>query len=512
MEKQFNRVLVRSISLVLMLALFVSCFAGCKNTSDEGSEYSIYTTVVYEDDDTGVDGDTAQDSTSSSEGSSGSGGQTADTGSSGGTSTEAVKTDGKTFTIMSAYLPQSKSKAQYTFEKLFWERAEEVEKEYGVKIKVISGYPNTNNLAALIMAGKKVANILETNVEDVTNLASAGYIIPWDDVAGVDVKNSNFWSGYTNAATLGTKHYGVQFEKPPELRYCVVVNKTLLSSKGINADEIYNLVENKQWTFAKFLEYAKKATDTSKGTYGLGGTPSKVAQMLMAANGGKVVTINSNGKASATYTSKNIKNALDWMYDLVNTSKVYYTVSAQFEDGKADSAAPDYIQSFIDGKLAFLLEDSWVLNQQIRPKVAKKGNNISFGLLPVPLGPDAGSKGYMSLSSYARVFTITKTNNEQAFTAKILNALAEYPEGYDAGNWQDEVAADYFQEGDTKSLNMYLKLLENMESDPGMGLPRVYEGFIDSAMFTPIFYDKNTPSAAIDAIGTTYDKAISELF
>ncbi len=510
MKKQINRFLVRGIAFVLMLALFVLSFLGCKKTTDDDSWYSVYSTVEWVEDTQG-EGNSSEDGSSVNNTSSGKNNSSTSAVSSDKSDTK-IETNGKTFTIMSAYLPRSKSKAQYTFEKLFWERAEEVEKEYGVKIKVIEGYPNTNNLAALIMAGKKVANILETNVEDITGLASAGYIIPWNNVAGVDVKNPNFWSGYTNAATLGTKHYGVQFEKPPELRYCVVVNKTLLASKGIKADEIYTLVENKKWTFAKFLEYAKAATDTSKGTYGLGGTPSKVAQMLMAANGGKVVTINSAGKASATYTSKKIKNALDWMYDSVNTNKVYYTVAAQFEDGKADSSAPDYTQAFIDGKIAFLMDDSWVLNQQIRPKVAKKGNNMSYGLLPVPLGPDAGNKGYTSLSSYARVFTITKTNNEQDFTAKILNALAEYPEGYDKNSWQDEIAADYFQAGDTKSLNMYLKLLENMESDPGVGLPRVYSAFIESAMETPIFYDKNTPSAAIDAIGTSYNKTISELF
>ncbi|MBQ6825619.1 MAG: hypothetical protein IJP34_03025 [Clostridia bacterium] len=508
MKKQINMILVRGIAFVLMLALFVLSFSGCKKTNGEDM-YSVYSTVEWVEDEQG-EGDSSEDGGSGNNASSNKD-NSSTTGSSGNSNTK-VETKGKTFTIMSAYLPQSKSKAQYTFEKLFWERAAEVEKQYGVKIKVISGYPNTNNLAALIMAGKKVANILETNVEDITALASAGYIIPWDDVAGVNVKNPNFWPGYTKAATLGTKHYGVQFEKPPELRFCMVVNKTLLASKGIKADDIYTLVENKKWTFAKFLEYAKAATDTSKGTYGLGGTPAKVAQMLMAANGGKVVTINSSGKATATYTSKNIKNALDWMYDLVNTNKVYYTVSAQFEDGQANNAAPDYTQAFIDGKLAFLMDDSWVLNQQIRPKIAKKGNNISYGLLPVPLGPDAGNKGYNSLSSYARVFTITKTNTEKDFTAKILNALAEYPKGYDKNSWQDEVAADYFQSGDTKSLNMYLKLLANMESDPGVGLPRVYSAFIESAMETPIFYDKNTPSAAIDAIGTSYNKTISELF
>ena len=517
MNKTVRKKMIRGMSLILSLSLLVVSFAGCKSSKDDGSEYSTYTTVIYDDSEVqpGADGNQSQGGSGGSK-VSGSGGSQVTGGNQTTSSTTSdeikVDTKGKTFTIMSSYLPQTKAKAQYTFEKLFWQRIEEVEKEYDVTIKVINGYPNTNNLASLIMAGKKVANILETNVEDITGLASSGYIVPWNTVKGVNVNNPNFWSGYTKAATLGKNHYGLQFEKPPELRFCIAVNKTMLESKGIDADGIYKLIDKKQWTFAKLLEYARATTNASQGTYGIGGSPSKVSQMLIAANGGKIVTIGSNGKASPTYNSSNIKNALDWMYDIVNTSKVYYTVSAQFQKGQADTGGPDYVQSFIDGKLAFLLDDSWVFNQQIRPKVAKKGNNIKFGLLPMPLGPDAGGKSYTSLSSNARVFTITKTNNERDFTAKIMNALAEYPKGYDANSWQEEIAADYFQKGDTNSLNMYLKLLSNMESDPGVGLPRVYGGFIDKAMFTPIFYDKNTPSAAIDALGTTYDKTIKNLF
>lgn len=517
---------VRLTALILSLVLLNGMLAGCKK-SDGGDEYSTFTSEIWVDvDDTdgdGEDGNTDSEggntdsdgNGSHTEGGSKTQGGSSGTGtqSSGGSKDNNVKTEGKTFTIMSSYLPTSKSKAQYTFEKLFWQRVEEVEKEYGVTIKVIAGYPNTNNIASRIMAGKKIANILEANCEDITGMASAGYIIPWDNVEGVNINNPNFWQGYTKAATLGSKHYGLQFEKPPELRFCIAVNKTLLKNNGIDANGIYTLVEKRQWNFAKFLEYAKKTTNTSAGTYGIGGPPAKISQMFIAANGGKIVTIGSNGKANPTYTSKNVKNALDWMNNIVNNDKVYMTTSAMFEKGKADSAAPDYIQNFIDGKIAFLMDDSWVFNQRIRPSIAKKGNKIEFGLLPVPLGPDAGNKSYSSLSSYARVFVITKTNNEHAFTAKILNALAEYPSGYDANSWQSEIAGDYFQSGDKQSLNMYLQLLNNMEIDPGVGLPRVYSEFMDKAMYQTIFYGNGkTPGAAIDAIGTSYDKTIKALF
>lgn len=504
--------LLRLTALMLSVLLLNGMLSGCKKSNGD-DEYSTFTSEIIID-----DGDDASQN-QQSDNSQGSGKTESGSKSSGGSASSSssgvknVETKGKTFTIMSAYLPQSKAKAQYTFEKLFWQRAQEVEKEYGVTIKVINGYPNTNNIASRIMAGKKIANVLEANCEDITGMASAGYIIPWDSVNGIDIGNSNFWAGYTKAAALGSKHYGLQFEKPPEPRFCIAVNKTLLKNNGIDANGIYTLVKNRQWNFAKLLEYAQAATNSSAGTYGIGGTPGKVAQMLIAANGGKIVTIDSAGKAHPSYTSNNIKNALDWMNDIVNNKKVYMTSSDMFKTGKADSASPDYVQSFIDGKLAFLMDDSWVFNQKIRPAVAKKGNKTEYGLLPVPLGPDAGNKAYSSLSSNARVFVITKTNNEQDFTAKIFNALAEYPNGYDKNSWQSEIASDYFQSGDTQSLEIYMQLVNNMETDPGIGLPRVYSEFINKSMYEPIFYGSGkTPGAAIDAIGTSFNKTIEGLF
>ena len=422
------------------------------------------------------------------------------------TAGSSVVTKGKTFTIVSSLLPKRDSKSKVLFEQIFYKRVAEVEKEYGVTIKVVNTLSgDAAHVAPLIQAGKMVANVVETQVRWLPALVSAGYIKPWDQVPGIDLNNPNFSAGYTKVATIGSKHYGLQYMKPPEVRYCVVMNKNLLTKAGIDPNGIYTMINNKTWNFDKLLEYAKKTTNTGKGIYGIGGNPEYLMEMLMNANEARIVTIGSNGKATPTYTSNNVVEALDFMNKLINVEKVYKTTATMAK--KTGFYTPDYISEFVQGKCTFLFEDSWVINHSIRPKV----KNFDYGMITVPLGPSG--KTYTSSSGHARVFYITSTNKELDFTVKIFNALAESPSGYTGDQWwKDEVALDYFQSGDANSPKTYEYLLNNMSFDFGLGMENVFDGFKDAA-FGSIFWNSGkTPSAAIAGIKGNYDKAINDFF
>lgn len=530
MAKKHMNSFVRIFSIMLCAVLICSAGTGCKDSGPAESEDEYYTSTIRRpvdnnDDDNNNDANdedsntsvetqdpNGEQNTSSKKGSTG-------TNNNGETSSKAtanndkdlddVKTEGKTFTICSSYLPAKESEDNTLFEQIFFKRVREVEKKYGVTIKIINTLEVTaDGLASFIRAGKPVANILETDVRRLPAMIAAGYIKPWNQIVGVNVNNPNFFAGYTNSAKIGGNYYGLQFEKPPEVRYCMVMNKNLLKQKGINPDDIYNMVDKKKWDFATFLDYAKRTTNAGSGIYGVGGNPEYVMEMLMSANNAQIVTLNANGKATPTYTSQNVVKALEFMNQLINTDKVFYTTSGMFSRNTYASSMPDYINQFIQGKLTFLMEDSWALNQRIRPQV----KNFDYGMLPVPLGP-SGTK-YTSSSGHARVWFTTSTNKDLDFTAKIFNALAEAPAGYSGSNWwQDEVQLDYFQNNDTKSLGVYTNLLNNMVVDHGLGMPNVFSGFENKVMYEPMFWSSGkTVSAAIDSIKGNYDKAINDMF
>lgn len=340
------------------------------------------------------------------------------------------------------------------------------------------------------------------------SLIAAGYVQPWNNLSGINVNDSKYTSSYTKIATVGNKNYGLQYMKPPEVRYCVIMNKNLLKGAGINADEIYSMINNKTWNYDKLLEYARATTNASKGIYGVGGNPEYFMEMIMGANNANIVTLNSNGKATPTYSSQNVVEALTFMNKLVNIDKVYMTNAAMSSKDTYYSGQPDYIDQFIKGKITFLFEDSWTLNQKIRPKV----KNFEYGMVTIPLGPSGTD--YNSPGGHARVFCITSTNKELDFTAKIFNALAESPKGYSGDQWwKDEIQLDYFQANDTKSFDIYMLSLKKMTIDHGTGMDNVFDDFERKVMLEPIFWGSGkTPAAAIEGIKGNYDTSINDLF
>ncbi len=532
MAKKHINFFVRLFSMMLCVALVCSVGTGCKGSGsgDDGDEY--YTSTIKRPVDNnnadGEEGDTNEESNTNTESQGTDSGQntSAEKGEDGksnsngskvsskaGTSNDKnlddVPTKGKTFTICSAYLPTKESEDNTLFERVFLKRVREVEKEYGITIKIVNSIVvKADQIASFIRAGKPVANILETDVRNLPPMIAAGYLKPWNKVDGVNVNNPNFFTGYTNAAKIGGNYYGLQFEKPPEVRYCMVMNKNLLKQKNIDPDGIYNMIEQKKWDFTTFLDYAKRTTNAGNGIYGVGGNPEYVMEMLLSANNAQIVTLNANGKATPTYTSQNVVKSLEFMNQLINTDKVFYTTPGMHKRDTYAASMPDYINQFIQGKLTFLMEDSWVLNQRIRPKV----KNFDYGMIPVPLGPSATN--YICSSGHARVWLVTSTNKELDFTAKIFNALAELPAGYSGNDWwKDEIQLDYFQNNDTKSLKIYTDLLNNMVVDHGFGMSNVFSSFENKVMYEPMFWSSGkTVSAAVDSIKGTFDKAINDMF
>ena len=72
---------------------------------------------------------------------------------------------------------------------------------------------------------------------------------------------------------------------------------------------------------------------------------------------------------------------------------------------------------------------------------------------------------------------------------------------------------DYFQNNDTKSLGVYVDLLNNMVVDHGLGMPNVFSSFENKVMYEPMFWSSGkTVSAAVESIKGNFDKAINDMF
>lgn len=418
---------------------------------------------------------------------------------------------GYTFNLYDEWAPTKITKTSTTFEKMLFQRIEEVEKELGCTIKITNNfYVGMDSMSPLILSGKKVADIIAMMPRQITAMAGNNYIIDLKSVNGINVKDSKWNASYTKVATVNNKVYGLSFTKPPEVRMCVIFNKTLLSNSGVDANGIYNLVRNKKWTFSKFAEYAKAATKTTNGkttTWGVGGAPKYVTECLLGANNANLVTLSGNA-AKATFSSQQSIDAIKFFDQLVNTDKSFMIADGMRSISTYAASVPDYTNAFLKGKVAFLIEDSWVVNQKVKLGV----KNFDWGVVPLPMGPNAS--GYVSPAENANLYCITSTNKDLAKTVKIFNALAEPAKGYEDDDWWlDEIQEDYFQSNDKDSLEMYRLCLDNSTYDVGIGVESLLDAFLNNGVYGPVFYGSgNTVETGIKSISGTYDNAIASTF
>jgi len=464
----------------------------------------------------GTGGSNSSQNGTGSNGSNSSKGGTGSNGTSGGGTTPAtsskpinnVQTKGKTFSILSELLPASASKDNTVFEKMFFERVAEVEKQFECKINIIRNIdPKAETFAAMVQSGKKVADVVEVELRFLPQLVGAGYLKPWNDVPGINPNDTKYTPSYTKMAKFGTKNWGLMFLVPPEVRYCIMMNKTLLKNSGVDADGIYGLIDAGTWDYETFAQYALKATNAGSGKYGVGGSPGDVAEMLLGANNARLVTLDGNAKATGTYTSSAVKQALNFYNRLVNTDKSLMINSTM--SNANTFAPPDYSDQFVKGNIAFFMCESYLVNQLIRPTV----KNFDYGMLTLPKGPNASD--YCSPSGHARVFTVTSNNKgtDLEFTAKVFDALAVPPKGYSGDWWKDEVQLDYFQRSDTKSLNIYVKNLESAMYDVGLGIIELDKRFKDTTVMGPIFFHSGlNVDSAVNSILGSYDGMINDVF
>lgn len=512
-----------SAALAAMLLLASAALTGCG------------TTTVTEDSSTVViTGATKDRSSSDAETSGGSGsnetqgGGTDANGTKGNTATTTRgntnnsgstvdKTDVKnyTFTIMSPWLMRSEKDAVTEYEKTFWTKINKIQKNEKCTIKIVAGnLPTIDHLRAQIMSGSKVADIVHVKAEETLGLAAAGYITPWNKVSGINTGDSRWVASYTKLGSVGSDVYGLNWMRAPEARMCVIVNKTLLKDSGVNED-LYSLVDAKKWTWSKLQEMAKqvtvKHTSNNRTTaYGVGGWYQEIARALWISNGAALATY-ANGKAAAGYTSARMAEAINFMNTLVNTDKSFNATN--YRDSKTFNSTDngDSRSAFLDGKLAFMFEETWFVNQYLKPANPK----FEYGIVPVPIGPSESN--YRTDAGTAGVFVCTSTNaasNTIAKTVKILNLLAEPEKGYEGESWWEyDLKKEYFQSGSAdKDLKMYKLCLDTAVADYGVTVNTLYNQFDRKVVQGAVFLGESSVSSAIQSLGTTYDKAISSMF
>ena len=182
--------------------------------------------------------------------------------------------------------------------------------------------------------------------------------------------------------------------------YPMFMNIELLQNRGINADDIYTMQENKEWTWAAFKEVAKRVThdinaDGVPDIYGTTVGGANVLDAYMVSNGTNYIQ-HENGSFTFKVDNSGIE-VLNFLKELVMDGAARTT---ELNGGFSDTQD---VADFIGGKIGFqilVFQRTWITG-------GLKDMASPYGVVSVPMGPSVTDyhyidKCYPSYSMYAQ--------------------------------------------------------------------------------------------------------------
>ena len=194
----------------------------------------------------------------------------------------------------------------------------------------------------------------------------------------LDFSKDKWSSGVHNLMAKNGAIYGFRGIEP-EPRGCMYFNKRLLTEVGIDPDELYELQERGEWTWAKFDEICSKVQRDVNGdgiidVYGMVQQQSNFHMAAVIANGGSFIGKDENGKFFNNLGSKETLEALNWS---ISMQQKY--LCPQGEDSW------DYfISAFNEGKACFFADQVYRAGQMIN----NEARLDEFGCIVFPKNQD----------------------------------------------------------------------------------------------------------------------------
>lgn len=399
-------------------------------------------------------------------------------------------------------------------ERSFEEARQYVEKTYNCKIKVTSLWPSMENLRAKTMAGDKYADIIHIPMNFLLQAIRAGYIQDLNTVKGLYPDDYRWVKACTEMATYDKGVYGLNFMRPSEVRTCLAYNRDVLKKCGVT-ESMEQLVRDKQWTFDKFEEIMKKCTKDTNGdgkTDIFGMIPAITNELgigMINSNGGSLVKVE-DGVAKENFSAPEAISALNTLSKWVNDDKIVANVYGA--DSWLGVTTQAYSNYFVNGECAFMFCESWLITQQIKPIA----NNVDYGILPLPMGPNATD--YVSTAYNALAFAIPSTNTKDIDkTVIVMNALAKAVAGDEndseaQATYDYDIMMDYFGKEDADAAEMYNLILSKSYVDRGAGVDALLADFGSEVVVDACLRQFGTPAAAIESISGMYDDQINSIY
>ncbi|MBR7133713.1 MAG: extracellular solute-binding protein [Clostridia bacterium] len=427
---------------------------------------------------------------------------------------DVVDLKGYEFVIASVFLQNELGGIVTAQDTAFENARRQTEALLNCKITVKNMETTVSSLQQQMMAGEKVADLLDITPTNLIPAYEAGYIRAMEYIDGIDYNDKRWVKSVTNLGVYDDLHLFLNFIRPQEVRVCMFVNNGVLKESGINED-LFSLVKNKKWTFDKFREICKKVTKDTDGDGEVDRTGLVMSYApdcgvyFAIANNAPMLVKNSEGKYVENITNKDFLYGFEFLNTLVNVDKTTYIFDFM-RTSSVTSQVPertDIFNMFCRNKVAFWLTESWAGNKFLVNNTV----DLDYSILPMPMGPNATE--YTSSSAHTRAFAFTTTNKDIDKSVIVFNTMARIlSESGDGDNWwKEDIKRDYFTKNQDKNLEIYELILESSTIDYGTVVPDFLSHVSNNMVGKAIYLNQGTPASQAESLSGVFTDTINSM-
>ncbi|WP_372632146.1 ABC transporter substrate-binding protein [Cohnella sp.] len=286
---------------------------------------------------------------------------------------------------------------------------EAAEKKYNGKIEFVKfgDYGKyVENFTTTSLAGEPFADIVVLELFwAFPQLVNKGFVAPLDDL--LDTSDPKYIAWMKNGGTFDGKQYG--FIDSPPSPYGLFYNKKLVQELGL--EDPFQLQQSGEWTWDKFRELAKKATQDTNGdgktdVFGFIGDMKTSLEQFVYGNKG-AFDKDESGNMKFSMDSANSIQGLQLMYDMYNVDKSIVQPAPEEGNDKA----------FIAGRSIMYSGFNWEYS-------GLKDNmpGVELGYVFFPKAPNATD--YTAFTPYGNMYMLSKYSKHPEIAVKIMDEIS----------------------------------------------------------------------------------------
>ena len=344
-----------------------------------------------------------------------------------------------------------------------------------------------SNFIQKSLAGEVYADILKCHSWNYVSLIQQGLLQPTTQY----IQNAEDAEHWNQSIVLNGECWALAPEGTYYFpNYYYLINTKLLNSLGLEHPQ--ELAKRGEWTWEKFREYCKAATDPSKEQYGVG--CFMLAHMLKNTNDFDYAVVDENGVYHNGFTYPATKDrGLEVLEMVQKMSQEDKSILGTWTDGM--EAMNETLNAFKDGKLLFAYYPT--------PESLKNSGFTDYSIVTLPLGPSSSG-----LTDTVEAFSFWSLPTYSNFTAEERAAFwmeakciwdPEDEEGYYEENREDliEVILDR-QYINREDVEFMLNMGDTMSWSPAINVS--WGPLIADDLFGAIIRGDTTPAAVIEEL------------